>query len=73
MPRLVYTSSPSVTFDGQPQEGVDEAAPYPKRWLCHYPHTKALAEQAVLAANGRRLAHLRPAAALDLGAARSPS
>ena len=37
-------------------------APYPARWLCHYPHTKALAEQAVLAANGRRLATcaLRP-------------
>ena len=50
--RLVYTSSPSVTFDGSPQEGVDESAPYPTRWLCHYPHTKALAEQAVLTANG---------------------
>ena len=31
--RLVYTSSPSVTFDGSSQEGVDEAAPYAKRWL----------------------------------------
>lgn len=51
--RLVYTSSPSVTFDGGEQCGVDESAPYPKRWLCHYPHTKALAEQEVLAANGR--------------------
>ncbi|HEX5446292.1 MAG TPA: NAD-dependent epimerase/dehydratase family protein [Pirellulales bacterium] len=51
--RLVYTSSPSVTFDGGDQCGIDESAPYPKRWLCHYPHTKALAEQAVLAANGR--------------------
>ena len=26
--RLVYTSSPSVTFDGRSQEGVDESAPY---------------------------------------------
>ncbi len=51
--RLVYTSSPSVTFDGGDQCGVDESASYPTRWLCHYPHTKALAEQAVLAANGR--------------------
>ena len=50
--RLVYTSSPSVTFDGRSQEGVDESAPYPKRWLCHYAHSKALAEQHVLAANG---------------------
>ena len=51
--KLVYTSSPSVTFDGSDQRGVDESAPYPRRWLCHYPHTKALAEQEVLAANGR--------------------
>lgn len=50
--RLVFTSSPSVTFDGEDQEGVDGSAPYPDRWLCHYPHTKALAEQQVLAANG---------------------
>ncbi len=50
--RLIYTSSPSVTFDGGDQNGVDESAPYPSRWLCHYPHTKALAEQEVLAANG---------------------
>ncbi|MBX3411276.1 MAG: NAD-dependent epimerase/dehydratase family protein [Pirellulales bacterium] len=53
VPRLVYTSSPSVTFDGSDQCGVDESAPYPRRWLCHYAHTKAIAEQEVLAANGR--------------------
>ena len=60
--RLVFTSSPSVTFDGAPQEGVDESAPYPTRWSCHYPHTKALAEQAVLGANREGLATcaLRP-------------
>jgi len=50
--RLVFTSSPSVTFDGTDQNGVDESTPYPSRWLCHYPNTKALAEQHVLAANG---------------------
>ena len=50
--RLVYTSSPSVTFAGRDQRGVDESAPYPQRWLCHYPHSKAIAEQEVLAANG---------------------
>ena len=55
VPRLVYTSSPSVTFDGRAQENVDETAPYPRRWLCHYSHTKALGEQAVLAANGPTL------------------
>lgn len=51
--RLVYTSSPSVVFDAADQAGIDESTPYPTRWLAHYPHTKALAEQAVLAANGR--------------------
>ncbi|NLS96058.1 MAG: NAD-dependent epimerase/dehydratase family protein [Planctomycetaceae bacterium] len=50
--RLVYTSSPSVTFDGSDQEGVDESAPYPERFLAHYPHTKAIAEREVLEANG---------------------
>ena len=60
---LVYTSSPSVTFDGQSQQGIDESAPYPRRWLCAYPKTKALAERAVLAADdpaGMRTCALRP-------------
>jgi nucleoside-diphosphate-sugar epimerase len=56
VPRLVYTSSPSVTFAGRDQCGCNEKAPYATQWLAHYPHTKALAEQAVLAANdGNRL------------------
>jgi len=50
--RLVFTSSPSVTFEAADQAGVDESAPYCRRWLCHYAHSKALAEQHVLAANG---------------------
>ena len=45
---LIFTSSPSVTFDGEHQSGVDESVPYASDWLCHYPHTKALAEQHVL-------------------------
>lgn len=49
---FVFTSSPSVTFDGQPQCNIDERVPYPTRWLCHYPRTKAIAEQKVLAVNG---------------------
>jgi nucleoside-diphosphate-sugar epimerase len=53
VPKLVYTSSPSVTFDGGDQCGVDESVPYPKHWLCHYAETKAMAEQEVLAANHR--------------------
>ena len=49
--KLVYTSSPSVTFDGKDQVNVDETAPYPTDWLCHYPHSKALAERHVLDSN----------------------
>lgn len=51
IPILVHCSSPSVTFAAEDQAGINESAPYPDRWLCHYPHTKALAEQAVLAAH----------------------
>ena len=46
--KLIYTSSPSVIFDDLPQEGLDESVPYPTRWLAHYPHSKAIAEQEVL-------------------------
>ena len=53
--RLVYTSSPSVVFDGRSMEGVDESVPYPQRQHSHYAATKALGEQAVLAANGTTL------------------
>jgi len=48
--RMIYTSSPSVVFDGGNMEGVDESVPYPAHFEAHYPHTKALAEQAVLKA-----------------------
>jgi 2-alkyl-3-oxoalkanoate reductase len=60
--RLVYTGSPSVVFDGSDVEGGNESLPYPHHFEAHYPHTKALAEQAVLAANSPSLAtvSLRP-------------
>ncbi|MCA8997092.1 MAG: NAD-dependent epimerase/dehydratase family protein [Planctomycetaceae bacterium] len=61
--RLVYTSSPSVVYDGKPHLDANESLPYPTDWFCHYPHSKALAEQAVLAADGReglRTVALRP-------------
>jgi nucleoside-diphosphate-sugar epimerase len=60
--RLVYTSSPSVVFDGSDVEGGDESIPYPASYEAHYPKTKALAEQMVLAANSPQLATaaLRP-------------
>lgn len=50
--RFVFTSTPSVTFDGSDQQGIDESAPYSNRWLCHYPHSKAIAEREVLASSG---------------------
>ncbi len=60
--RLVYTSSPSVIFDGTDMEGIDESAPYPDRYHTHYPKTKALAEQMVVKSAGDSLASiiLRP-------------
>jgi nucleoside-diphosphate-sugar epimerase len=60
--RLVYTSSPSVVFDGRDVEGGDETLPYPPRYQAHYPATKALAERLALAANSPELAvtALRP-------------
>lgn len=63
VPILVHCSSPSVTFDGGHQSGIDESAPYASRHLCHYSHTKALAEAAVLAAHRPGILHttaLRP-------------
>ncbi len=60
--RLVYTSSPSVVFDGTDMEGIDESTPYPDHYLSWYPQTKAEAEQLVLAANDTSLSTvaLRP-------------
>lgn len=50
VPRLVYTSSPSVTFDGRDAENADERLPYPARFENAYSSTKAQAEQMVLEA-----------------------
>ena len=59
---LVYTSSPSVVFDGRDHLDADASLPYPTAYLAHYPATKAKAEQLVLAANRPDLAvvALRP-------------
>jgi nucleoside-diphosphate-sugar epimerase len=51
--RLVYTSSPSVIYDGNEHINANESLPYPDDYLCHYPRSKAMAERAVIAANGR--------------------
>ncbi len=60
--RLIYTSSPSVIFDGKDMQGADESVPYPDTFHAHYPRTKALAEQAVLdaARKGLPAVVLRP-------------
>ena len=60
--KLVYTSTPSVVFGVEDLCGVDESCPYPSHYLAEYPKTKAIAERAVLAANGATLATvaLRP-------------
>lgn len=59
---LVYTSSPSVIFDGKDQDGVDESIGYPGEYKAAYPRTKAEAEKLVLEADPDRLkaVSLRP-------------
>jgi nucleoside-diphosphate-sugar epimerase len=54
--RIVFTSSPSVVFNGKAMEGADESAPYPLRFDAAYPKTKALAEQLIIESNSKDLA-----------------
>jgi nucleoside-diphosphate-sugar epimerase len=61
--KLVYTSSPSVVFDGTSDEMADESALYSEKFLNPYSETKAEAEKMVLDenANGNLLTvSLRP-------------
>ncbi|MBU0482335.1 MAG: NAD-dependent epimerase/dehydratase family protein [Proteobacteria bacterium] len=55
VPALVYTSTPSVVFNGADLCGGDESLPYAETFLCHYAETKMLAEKMVLAANSDHL------------------
>ncbi len=55
VPRLVHVSTAAVLADGHPLRFVDESAPYPRRYAGEYSRTKALAEQLVVAADGREL------------------
>lgn len=52
VPRLVYTSSPSVVFDGTDQQRIDATFAYNLDWLeknnCYYALSKALAELLVI-------------------------
>lgn len=51
IPRLIYTSTPSVVFNQGHLCGVDESASYATEVLCHYARSKILAEILVLDAN----------------------
>lgn len=53
--RLVYTSTPSVVYNGQPLAGADESLPLTTHCPSPYPLTKAIAEREVLAANSESL------------------
>lgn len=53
--RLIYTSTPSVTFSGLDEVGIDESSPYAKQFLNFYGLSKALAEQNILASNSESL------------------
>jgi 2-alkyl-3-oxoalkanoate reductase len=53
--QLIYTSSPSVIFDGGDMENVDESVPYPENYLAAYPKTKAMAEKLVRKASEKGL------------------
>lgn len=60
--KLVYTSTPSVTFAGVDESGIDESAPYAETYLNYYGESKAIAEQMVIKANSGTLktVSLRP-------------
>ncbi len=55
IPYLVYTSTPSVVFDGTDEAGIDETTPYAKTFFNAYQKTKAEAEQIILKANNSDL------------------
>ena len=60
--RLVYTSTPSVVYNGRGLAGADESLPLTTACPSPYPLTKAIAEREVLAANSAslRTVALRP-------------
>lgn len=53
--RLIYTSTPSVVYNGHDLAGVDESLPLTASCPSPYPLTKAIAEREVLAANSSSL------------------
>jgi nucleoside-diphosphate-sugar epimerase len=59
---LVYTSTPSVVFNGESFRGADESLPYGTDFLCAYAETKATAERRALeaASDTLKVCALRP-------------
>ncbi len=53
--RLIYTSTPSVVYNGKALSGADESLPLTTACPSPYPLTKAIAEREVLAANSPEL------------------
>jgi nucleoside-diphosphate-sugar epimerase len=56
VPTFVFTSSPSVVFDGTSHLHAGQGLPYPPRFLAPYPETKARAEELVRSMHGTPLA-----------------
>lgn len=62
IPRLIYTGTPSVVFEGDDIKGGDESLPYARKFLCYYAESKSRAEELILKANSANLktTSLRP-------------
>jgi len=64
VPKLVFTSSAGVVFNGEDIIDADERLPFPEKPMDAYNESKAKAEQMVLEANGKQgllTVALRPA------------
>ncbi|MDR0417819.1 MAG: NAD-dependent epimerase/dehydratase family protein [Puniceicoccales bacterium] len=55
VPKLIYTSTPAVVFNGKNLAGCDESLPYQKYYHWYYTQTKAMAEEYVLKHNSKNL------------------
>ncbi len=47
----VYTSTPSVTFNGEDENGIDEKTPHASGFLNYYAQSKSIAERLILGAS----------------------
>jgi nucleoside-diphosphate-sugar epimerase len=67
--RLIYVSSPSVVFDGKPQDEASEQVAYPRRFTSVYSLTKKVGEDLVneAARNGLQTVTIRPKAIFGPG------